>query len=752
MPFLVPDTIERREYQVNIAEKAMRNNTLVVLPTGMGKTVVALLVISDQLQQDNAQILFLAPTKPLVVQHADFLRKYLTIQDEDIVLFTGEIPPSKRKDMWKKAKIIVSTPQVIENDLIAKRIDLSSISFLIVDEVHRAVGNYAYVYVAQQYHKQQSNGLVLGMTASPGNDPEKIKEVCSHLKINHIEIRTKQDPDVRPYVHTLSIQWKEVALPPEYASSVQLLKKSLHERLQTLRRIGVIDTSSVSLINRKKLLEAQRRIQAALRSESHPSGTLYTAASTQNAALKIYHAIELLQTQGGTVAQHYLQRLQEEAASKSGSKASKTLMKDPAVIDAWAQLKKLTVDHPKIPAIAQVVRQQIEQHPQSKIIVFTHYRDTSLLMVDHLQNLPKVKPVRFIGQAGKGQDKGLTQKEQSTIIDEFRKGAYNVLVATSVAEEGLDIPQTDLVVFFEPVPSEIRTIQRRGRTGRKMPGKVVIFITKGTPDEGYYWAAKRKEKLMRMELEALRQSLRHAFHTASSLPTHHVSTQSPQKTLEQYQGNNAVSIIVDHRESRSTVTRELDKKGVMVSTKQLDVGDYVLSSRLGVERKSVDDFLSSLCAGKLFQQMRQLRDAYSRPLLLLEGEGLLTKRNINHHAIYGCLSSILVDYGIPIISTKDAAETADVLSIMAKREQQSKDKNVSLRGEKTIPTLSRQQRYLVEGLPNVSSVLAVRLLRHFGSIHALMNATEKELCEVQGIGPRIAQDIHRILRSEFSEE
>ena len=749
---LVADTIERREYQVNIAEKAKRNNTLVVLPTGMGKTIVALLVICDQLQKQKSQILFLAPTKPLVTQHAEFLRSYLTLDDNEIVLFTGEIPPAKRQELWNKARIIVSTPQVIENDLLAKRCDLSQISFLIFDEVHRSVGNYAYVYVAQQYHKQRTNGLVLGMTASPGNDPEKIKEVCSHLKINHIEIRTKEDPDVKPYVHELSIQWKEVNLPDEYIAVVQILKTALHQRLKTLRKIGVIDTASVSLVNRRKLLEARQRIQAALRGQTHPSGTLYTAASTQNAAVKIYHAIELLQTQGSSVAEQYLQRLQQEATSKSGSRASKTLMKDTIITDAWAQIKTLSTIHPKIPAIAQLVTKQIEMNPASKIIVFTHFRDTSQLMVDILKQQPQVKPVRFIGQAGKGDDKGLSQKEQSTIIKDFRKGTFNVLVATSVAEEGLDIPQTDLVVFFEPVPSEIRTIQRRGRTGRKMPGKVVIYITKGTADEGYYWSARRKEKKMRSELEALRHSLRNAFSSLPSTPTTHQQTPRAQKTLEEYQKKNAdVAITVDHRESRSTVARRLDQKGVLISTKQLDVGDYILSSRLGVERKSVDDFLSSLCDGKLFHQIKYLRDAYSRPLLLIEGEGLLTKRNINAHAIYGCLSSILVDYGIPIISTKDEAETAEVLYVMAKREQRSKEKSVSLRGEKHLHTLTTQQQYLIEGLPHISSVLATRLLRHFGTIYALMNASEKQLCEVQGIGPSIAKDIHQVLHSDFAE-
>ena len=130
-----------------------------------------------------------------------------------------------------------------------------------------------------------------------------------------------------------------------------------------------------------------------------------------------------------------------------------------------------------------------------------------------------------------------------------------------------------------------------------------------------------------------------------------------------------VKIIVAHREYRSNVVRNLASKGANIEPLQLDVGDYILSSRIGVERKKVDDYLDSLINGKLFKQIAQLRDAYSRPVLILEGKNLLTKRNINHNAIFGSLASITVDFGIPVLKTNDASETADLLKIIAQREQ-----------------------------------------------------------------------------------
>jgi len=171
-----------------------------------------------------------------------------------------------------------------------------------------------------------------------------------------------------------------------------------------------------------------------------------------------------------------------------------------------------------------------------------------------------------------------------------------------------------------------------------------------------------------------------------------------------------------------------------------------------VERKTVDDYLSSLIEGKLFTQLKQLRDSYSRPMLIIEGENILTKRNMSHQAIFGSFSSTIVNYGIPIMMTKTPKETADFLFTLAKREQRGEEKSVAIRGEKWSMSPAEQQQFIIEGLPNISSVLAKRLLKHFGSIRAIANATDEELREVHGIGKNIASDIVRVLSVEYQNK
>ena len=739
--FIVPDAVEYREYQVNIARECIKRNTLVVLPTGLGKTVIALLVIADILMRSDGKILFLAPTKPLVLQHADFLKKFLNISDNEIIVFTGETPPKKRSKLWEEKRIIISTPQVIENDILSNRINLETVSLIIYDEAHHAVGRYAYVTIAEKYRSQGKDIHVLGMTASPGRDMEKILEVCKNLGIDNIEIRTKYDRDVKPYVHRLNIVWKHIPVPKEFSHSIQLLRKILASRLERLKNIGVLDTSSVSLITKTKLLEAQEAIRSRIQEQETPPGDLYEAAVSQSEALKIYYAIELLQTQGVKAVKQYFSRLRREASTRSGSKSSKRLMRDPDLLEVLAHINSLNIEHPKIKAVREVIEEQLRDKPDSRIIVFTHFRDTSTVVVDALSDLEGVRAVRFIGQSSKNGEKGLTQRQQAEIIEKFKEGVYNVLVATSVAEEGLDIPSTELVVFYEPIPSEIRNIQRRGRTGRKMPGKIVILIAKGTQDEGYYWAAKRRERQMEMDLKLLK----------SKLAGRDVERQDKQKKLEDFK-EDSITIIVDSRENRSNVIRFLSEYNVNLKIQQLPVGDYILSSRIGVERKQVDDFLQSLVKGSLFQQIQRLRDSYSRPFLIIEGEGLLTKRNMNRNAILGSIVAIIVDFGIPVIFTKNAKETADILFLTARREQEEKKHDIALRTNKPSMSLRDKQLFIVEGFPNVSSVIAERLLEHFGSIRSIVNASEEELQEVQGVGPLTASDIYKILNTNFGEE
>jgi Fanconi anemia group M protein len=500
-PLIKKDAVEQREYQVDLARLALRSNTLVVLPTGMGKTVIALIVLADVLQKHKGKVLFLAPTKPLVEQHASFLRERVVCKS--VTVLTGEVDPEEREALWIRNDIIVSTPQVVANDLKQERVSLKDVQLIVFDEAHRAIGNYAYVAVAQEY--KEYCGLVLGMTASPGGSKAKIKEVCESLGIIDIEVRTESDPDVAPYVQDVQMQHIEVDVPVDLRKIIAILSSLYETYVKELTNLGVLERGRP--VNMRYLLDVQNILQARLRS-GEKSKTIYRALSLQAMAVKVEHALGLAETQGTSSLNAYLERLVAEANSDEGSKASRVVVSSEQFKDVLELMKTIRSEHPKLSKVMSIVSQQVNDKPDSRVLVFTHYRDTCDLMVNKLATIPGVKVAKLVGQADRVGERGLKQKDQVGVLDKFRNGEFNVVVATSVGEEGLDVAQTDLVVFYEPVASEIRSIQRRGRTGRRRAGRVVILITKDTRDQAYYYASIKKESAMRKRLKALSDELK----------------------------------------------------------------------------------------------------------------------------------------------------------------------------------------------------------------------------------------------------
>ena len=499
-PLIRKQCVQLREYQEELARRASRSSTLLVLPTGLGKTVVAAMVIAEVLHQKGGKVLFLAPTRPLVEQHKRTLEAM--IEGKSIGMMTGEVDPVERELIFLESDIIATTPQVVANDLKHGRMDLKDVKLIVFDEAHRAVGNYAYVFVAKEY--MDNDGLVLGMTASPGNDKEKIKEVCQNLNIRDIEVRTERDPDVAKYVQSIRMDWVEVDLPLEMHRIAGALQALYEQYIKELVDLGVVDKDRV--LNKRYLLEMAATWQARLRGGER-SRSLYKAISAQAKAVKVEHALDLVETQGMSSLKAYLERLREEASSEAGSKASRDIVSSSRFQDIWALAKAVKAEHPKLSRVMGVVARQLSESPSSKILVFTHYRDTCELVVSKLSRVDGVRAAKLVGQSDRKGEKGQRQKEQVGTLERFRQGEFNVLVATSVGEEGLDVASTDLVVFYEPVPSEIRSIQRRGRTGRSRAGKVVILITKGTRDEAYYYSSLNKEKAMRRRLADMKDEL-----------------------------------------------------------------------------------------------------------------------------------------------------------------------------------------------------------------------------------------------------
>jgi Fanconi anemia group M protein len=743
-PLIRPNAVEQRLYQLDLAGKALGAPTLVVLPTGLGKTIIALLVIASRLEKAGGKVLLLSPTKPLVEQHASFLKKVLMIPEEEVLTFTGSTSPSKRTELWDKGRVIVSTPQVIENDILTKRISLEDVTHITFDEAHRATGNYAYTYIAEKYFQVARDPLCLGITASPGSSEEKIAEVCKALHIESVAIKTESDRDVVPYIHKKEIEWKRIDLPSEMREIRDLLCKVLEDRYKRLGDAGY-PLNSQKFVSKKDLLAIQQKLQGELRGT--PDSSAYAAISIMAEIMKISHAVEITETQGLGSLRMYMERLDNEACSKNGSKASKRLAEDLYVRQALNRLKGCDCEHPKMEHVKHIVQEQLENNPDSRVIVFANYRDTAEMITASLSETEHVRPVRFVGQASKYKDKGLTQKQQVGIIEKFKAGEYNTLIATSVAEEGLDIPSTDLVLFYEPIPSEIRSIQRKGRTGRKHEGRVIVLITKGTRDEGYYWSSQSKERKMQSNLSEL-QNMMPARGKENLADTMDATDRKEQVTLSDF-GKDMVQVIVDQREVKSSVARELEKAGVDIMLRTLEVGDYILSDRIAAERKSCEDFTSSLIEHKLFEQISNLSRAYEKPVLIIEGESLFNIRNLSPNVIHGALSSIALDFGVSVFHTRDAQDTASLIKQIAKREQTDGHRDISLHGKKSSMMLPEQQEYIISSISDIGPKAAKSLLTHFGSVENVIKADYEELLKVKNIGPKTAGKIREIVASEY---
>ncbi len=494
--------LKPREYQKAIFETASLANTLVVLPTGLGKTLIALMLAVERKKKfPLSRIVVLAPTRPLVEQHMKTFERELPELWCEMVLFTGSVNAKKRKEMFRTAEIIFSTPQCVANDLKKCLYTLEDVSLLVIDECHRCLKNYDYTAVVDFYKRQAGERRILGLTASPGHESGKIKEICKHMDITEIEVRDRDSSDVREYLQEREFEKVEVPFPSEFQEINVLLKRIYDSKVNELKKRRLLFGPA----NKINLLKLQGRL-GALAGPGKFNEMRGMSLTAQ--AIKIAHAAELLETQTLSGLDVYLRGLIKQAVDKK-SKGVQQLVKMPEFNAAMISLSELLskkIEHPKIEECAVLVEGQFAEKKDSRVIIFTQFRETASRIVSRLNGIKGVKPVTFVGQAKKG-DTGISQKEQKAIIAKMNTGEINVLVATSIGEEGLDIAEVSSVIFYEPIPSAIRKIQRAGRTARLKPGKLVILMTKDTQDIAYHYASTAREKKMYKVLEDVKKEL-----------------------------------------------------------------------------------------------------------------------------------------------------------------------------------------------------------------------------------------------------
>ncbi|MCQ8894594.1 MAG: DEAD/DEAH box helicase [Methanolinea sp.] len=738
-PYIIPNSLDSRTYQLSIAMKALEENTMVVLPTGLGKTAIALLVAASRLYTGGGRVLVLAPTKPLVEQHLRFFRSHLAIpgQDEDtLVMFTGETPAPDRAAAWKKARVIFATPQVIKNDLLSGSYDLSDVVLVVFDECHRGVGNYAYVYLAQEYLATARSPLVLAMTASPGGDREKVEEVCRNLGIVRVESRTETDADVAPYIHEREIEVIQVTLPDELKRAVDDINALIDSRLVHLKNLGFVVPPRKQL-SMKALQAINAQVQERIQARDAAG---YSAASLYAELMKLRHAVGLAESQGSRVFCTYINRLFAEGSGSGSTKSAARIARDPIFIRVLERCISWKEElHPKLEILARVVQDQLDESPESRIIVFATFRDMVQQIVDFLA-ARGIMCQRFVGQATKDSERGLSQKKQIEALQKFRAGEFRVLVATSVGEEGLDIPSTDLVVFYEAVPSEIRSIQRKGRTGRSGRGRIVVLVTKGTSDEVFRYVSQSRERSM---ISGIRRMHRDA--TLGDYGTRSAPRDPPSREDDPVRGP---CIRVDDREMSSRVVEILHSLGFSLEICRLPSGDYGIGDRILVERKTARDFVDTLVERDLFSQMKVLAESAPRPVLIIEGGDLYSLRDIHPNAIRGTLAAIAVDLGISVLFSRDEEDCAQLIGVLARREEGG-ERERTLPARKSAPSARAQAEMVIASFPDIGPKYARILLDHFGSVRAVTNASEEELLAVKGIGKERARKIWELSRRDY---
>ncbi|KAL6891141.1 P-loop containing nucleoside triphosphate hydrolase protein [Trichoderma longibrachiatum] len=506
-----------RDYQFSIVKNSLFNNTLVALPTGLGKTFIAATVMLNFYRwTKSAKIVFVAPTKPLVTQQIDACYHIAGIPRSETTLLTGDIAPALRSDEWEKRRVFFMTPQTLLNDLSHGYADPKSICLMVIDEAHRAVGEYAYAKATKLIRRFSNSFRVLALTATPGSKVETVQEVIDNLGISHCEIRTEESLDIRQYVHQRNID--QIILEPSDEMNLisDLFTEALKPLTEKLTSQNIWYGRNPMALTTYGLIQAQKE-WFATRGNRANQGVQFMMRAIFSVLTSLAHSIKLLQFHG--IKPFYENMLdfrsEQEDKGEKGSKYKRQIVDSPSFqemmdkIAGWLKMDGF-VGHPKLTALADcVLNHFMDKGESTRVIVFSEYRDSAEEIVRMFNaHRPLIKATVFVGQADGKRGEGMKQKQQIETIERFKTGAYNVLVATSIGEEGLDIGQVDLIVCYDSSASPIRMLQRMGRTGRKRAGNIALLLMRGKEEEQFAKSKDNYEKMQRLICEGSRFNFR----------------------------------------------------------------------------------------------------------------------------------------------------------------------------------------------------------------------------------------------------
>ncbi len=709
LEFIKENKVEKRDYQDRLSDICLRQNCLIIAPTGLGKTIIAALFIAKSLiEEQNRRFLLIAPTRVLVGQHTTTLKDVLSLDPETITEITGEDSIEKRIERWKK-KIVVATSEITISDLDKGIFKPEEFYSIIFDEAHHAIGNHPYTLLSSSIHIRKPDIRVIGFTASPPSEKDKQEEVLNKLNIKHVEVITENSPEVKKYFLGSEMEIIKIKPTPALLKIRQDLLTTIQRIRENLDKKGILGNVETSSL--KKLIEIGKKDLG------------IEERSQITSLIRLYHCLDIAESHGIEPFIIFCEKI----FLKRGKSAA-NLRDDLNFKAAYETAKSMLIvreEHPKVLELKKILKNKNEG---DRVIIFSNYKDTIKMLYEKAL-LWGLSADYLIGKRGEFSQ---SQKKQLETLNKMNKGEKNILFATRVGEEGLDIIECNLVIFYDSISDAVRFIQRKGRTGRKKKGRVLVLVMEGTKEEVLFWIGKKR-------IEKGMEIIKKSEVAQNTVP------------LERFINgkNQGVKVIVDTRENIVIKTMLNNNPNIDVEEQMLDVGDFVLSEDVCVERKTLKDFASSIIDGRLFPQLIQLKQKYSKPILILE-KGPQSDR-ISQNAFFGALASVITDFNIALIITESTEESAALMYVIAKREQVEKKKGIKIReGEKPI-SIKEIQRYILAGMPGVSNILATRLLERFGTLQNVFNASENELFDVKGIGDVMAKRIKEITIADFNK-
>ncbi|KAK6463517.1 ATP-dependent DNA helicase MPH1 [Scheffersomyces coipomensis] len=519
--YIYPTNFEVRDYQFNIVRRAFYDNLLVALPTGLGKTFIASTVMLNFLRWfPDSKIIFMAPTKPLVAQQIKAFCSITGISTNKVAILLDKTRKN-RGEIWDSKQVFFTTPQVVENDLSSSLIDPKSISLLVIDEAHRSKGNYAYNNVVKYLERFNRSYRVLALTATPASTVDGVQEIIDNLKISKVEVRTEQSIDIIKHMKRKKIVRRIIQQSDDINECVDFLCIAIAPMLKEANAKGIYDVTNPKYINFFTCMEASRRV---MMNTSMASGFKWGNIHLLSIIGVVGQCFKRLNIYGvRSFHSYFIEKYKEFEAKFNNPKNKKSKLATdfyfhPAIKDLLKRSEEILNDdtefsHPKIQALVDELDLFFgEGKDDSRVIIFTEFRESALEIVQSIEKIGKnLKPHIFIGQSKekdkvdddseigtnknkKGKKKvdnrssertssenaqitGMNQKLQKEIIKKFKAGTFNILVATSIGEEGLDIGEVDLIICYDSTSSPIKNVQRMGRTGRKRDGKVVLLFS-----------------------------------------------------------------------------------------------------------------------------------------------------------------------------------------------------------------------------------------------------------------------------------